>query len=95
MNPWFNPLSVYIRIEDKLDFLVIEQYSMVKLLSELGGLASILFGLSRILTQKVAKNWFIGELIEKLFRVRERVPDQSSKKRRNSTRLSLSEIRTM
>ena len=49
---------------------------MVKLLTELGGLASFLFGLSRIMTHKVAKNWFIGELIEKLFRVRVRVSEQ-------------------
>ena len=36
-----------------------------------GGFASFLFGLSQILALKVAKNWFIGALTEKLFRVRD------------------------
>ena len=43
---------------------------MISLFAELGGLASFLFASSRILTQKVARNWFIGSLTESLFRVR-------------------------
>ena len=71
LNPQYDPLNVYIRLEDKIDFLVIEHYSLVKLLTELGGFASFLFGLSQILALKVAKNWFIDALTEKLFRVRD------------------------
>ena len=44
---------------------------MVKLFTDLGGLASFLFGISSFLTQKVARNWFIGTLTKTLFRVRE------------------------
>ena len=68
---------------------------MVKLLTELGGLASFLFGLSRIMTHKVAKNWFIGELIERLFRVRDRVSEQKKLARRNSISQNLFKIRSV
>ena len=52
---------------------------MVKLFTELGGLASFLFGVSRLLTQKVARNWFIGALTEGLFRVRKSLSHQDEK----------------
>ena len=73
MNPSYRPLRLFVRIEDKMDFIVVEQYSLVKLLTELGGIASFLFGASRLLTQKVSRNWFIGALTATLFRVRERL----------------------
>ena len=52
---------------------------MVKLFTELGGLASFLFGISRIMTQKVARNWFIGALTETLFRVRKSLSQKEQK----------------
>ena len=52
---------------------------MVKLFTELGGLASFLFGISRILTKKVARNWFIGTLTEALFRVRKSLSHKEQK----------------
>ena len=73
MNPSYRPLRLFVRIEDKIDFIVVEQYSLVKLLTELGGIASFLFGASRLLTHKVSRNWFIGALTSTLFRVRERL----------------------
>ena len=73
MNPSYRPLRLFVRIEDKMDFIVVEQYSLVKLLTELGGIASFLFGASRLLTHKVSRNWFIGALTSTLFRVRERL----------------------
>ena len=66
-------MRIYVRIEDKLDYIVVEQYTLVKLLTELGGIASFLFGVSRLLTHKVSRNWFIGALTSTLFRLRERL----------------------
>ena len=45
-------------------------YSLVKLAVEIGGLSSFLFGAARIITRKIAQNWFIGSMIESIFRVR-------------------------
>ena len=55
-NHNYEPLNVYIRIEDKQDFIVVEGYSLILLFTEVGGLASFIFGLTQFVTHKVAKN---------------------------------------
>ena len=67
----FEPLSLYIRIGDKLDYIVVEGYSMLELITEIGGLASFVYGISRILSREVARSWLIGSLSKELFRSKE------------------------
>ena len=55
-NQNYEPLNVYIRIEDKQDFIVVEGYSLILLFTEVGGLASFIFGLTQFVTHSVAKN---------------------------------------
>ena len=45
-NEKFEPIYVYFRIGDKLDYIVVEGYSLVELLTEIGGLVSFIYGIS-------------------------------------------------
>ena len=44
-NEKFEPIYVYFRIGDKLDYIVVEGYSLVELLTEIGGLVSFIYGI--------------------------------------------------
>ena len=86
INEKYKPLSVYIRIEDKVTWLEASGYSLIMMLSEIGGLASFCYAFSRVCTRKIARNWFIGTMIQQLFRVRSPNSSQSRRELRNLAR---------
>ena len=71
-------MSVVIRIDDMITWL--DDYTLITMFAEIGGFASFFYAFSRICTRKIAVNWFIGNLIENLFRVRKPNSEEDNKK---------------
>ena len=63
LNDKYEPISVYIRIDDKITWMEASGYSLIMMFSEIGGLASFCYAFARISTKKIAKSWFIGTMI--------------------------------
>lgn len=61
-------MRVYIRLDTQVDMYESFGYSLATMLSEIGGLASIVYAFAQILVFFVARNWFIGSLIQIMFR---------------------------
>ena len=59
---------MYIRMEDKLDMFEVSGYSLVTMLSEVGGFLSIIYSASRLCVSFLAKDRFYGSLIGIMFR---------------------------
>ena len=62
---------MYIRLEDKIDMFEVSGYSLVSMLSEVGGFFSIMFAVSQMFVYLFAKDRFFGSLIEILFRTKQ------------------------
>lgn len=63
-------MKVYIRLENVIDIYESSGYSVVDMLSEVGGLVAALYSIARVITQYFARNTLVGSLIEILFRVK-------------------------
>ena len=61
---------MYIRLEDKIDMFEVSGYSLVTMLSEVGGFFSVIFNASQMFVYFLAKDMFWGSLIEVLFRTK-------------------------
>ena len=73
LNTDDNLIEIFIRLENKIDYAESSGYTLAQMLSDVGGLASILYASARVTTRFFSEDLFFGSLIEVLFRLKTNV----------------------
>ena len=68
LNPNGSLLNIFIRLENRIDMYESSGYTFTMMLSEAGGLASLLYAFCRFTTIRFGKDMLLGSLIQVLFR---------------------------
>ena len=63
-------IKVYVRLENRIDLYESSGYTLPTMLSEIGGLASLLFYFSKYSSRFLSRDKLFGALIEALYRIK-------------------------
>lgn len=62
--------SVFVRLDDKIDYIDVKVYGLLDFVSNLGGIGSFLFTLGDVISQVLVYDLFVAYLMKNLFTIK-------------------------